>query len=67
MGEALRWCVLWECLPTLGVRSPCASRLRAPLSSQCSPSGCSTELAQELLLIVVGKQIINNVQEVAIL
>lgn len=42
------------------------SRLRTPFSPQCSPGGCFAELAQELLVIMVGKQIINNVQEVAI-
>ncbi|NXQ81864.1 ANO7 protein, partial [Nyctibius grandis] len=35
-------------------------------SEECSPGGCFVELAQELLVIMVGKQIINNVQEVAI-
>lgn len=62
-------CVLQGCLPVLGVLpSLCAGpgRLRAPLSPQCSPGGCFIELAQELLVIMVGKQIINNVQEVAI-
>lgn len=48
---------------------PLCQELRAegpPLSPQCSPGGCFIELAQELLVIMVGKQIINNVQEVAI-
>jgi anoctamin-7 len=31
---------------------------------QCAAGGCLIELAQELLVIMVGKQIINNVQEV---
>ncbi|XP_064929302.1 anoctamin-7 [Columba livia] len=35
-------------------------------NEECIPGGCFTELAQELLVIMVGKQIINNVQEVAI-
>ncbi|XP_054691645.1 anoctamin-7 isoform X1 [Grus americana] len=35
-------------------------------NEECSPGGCFIELAQELLVIMVGKQIINNVQEVAI-
>ncbi|KAM6198642.1 LOW QUALITY PROTEIN: anoctamin-7 [Sarcoramphus papa] len=35
-------------------------------NEECSPGGCFIELAQELLIIMVGKQIINNVQEVAI-
>lgn len=62
-------CVLQGCLPVLRVLpSLCAgpSRLRAPFSLQCSPGGCFTELVQKLLVIMVGKQIINNVQEVAI-
>ncbi|KAL9845256.1 anoctamin-7 [Geothlypis trichas] len=47
-------------------------RLRAaqrdvPLSPQGRPRGCPTELAQELLPIMVGKQISTSVQEVAIL
>ncbi|XP_029373757.1 anoctamin-7 isoform X2 [Echeneis naucrates] len=29
----------------------------------CGPGGCLIELAQELLVIMVGKQLINNVQE----
>lgn len=62
-------CVLQGRLPVLRVLpSLCAGPggLRAPLSPQCSPGGCFIELAQELLVIMVGKQIINNVQEVAI-
>ncbi|XP_009081914.1 PREDICTED: anoctamin-7 [Acanthisitta chloris] len=35
-------------------------------NEECSPSGCFMELAQELLVIMVGKQIINNMQEAAI-
>ncbi|NXS99153.1 ANO7 protein, partial [Jacana jacana] len=35
-------------------------------SEECGPGGCFIELAQELLVIMVGKQLINNVQEVAI-
>ncbi|XP_068810871.1 anoctamin-7 isoform X9 [Struthio camelus] len=35
-------------------------------NEECSPGGCLIELAQELLVIMVGKQIINNVQEVVI-
>lgn len=31
---------------------------------QCAAGGCLIELAQELLVIMVGKQIINNVQEI---
>ncbi len=30
---------------------------------QCGASGCLTELAQELLVIMVGKQVISNIQE----
>ncbi|XP_078266060.1 anoctamin-7-like [Rhinoraja longicauda] len=29
----------------------------------CGPGGCLIELAQELLIIMVGKQLINNIQE----
>ncbi|NXA52392.1 ANO7 protein, partial [Nothocercus julius] len=35
-------------------------------NEECSPGGCLIELAQELLIIMVGKQIINNTQEVVI-
>ncbi|NXQ94870.1 ANO7 protein, partial [Sagittarius serpentarius] len=35
-------------------------------NEECSPGGCFIELAQELLVIMVGKQLINNVQELAI-
>ncbi|NXA41326.1 ANO7 protein, partial [Eudromia elegans] len=35
-------------------------------NEECSPGGCLIELAQELLIIMVGKQIINNTQEVLI-
>lgn len=31
--------------------------------SQCGAGGCLIELAQELLVIMVGKQLINNIQE----
>lgn len=30
---------------------------------QCGAGGCLIELAQELLVIMVGKQLINNIQE----
>lgn len=33
---------------------------------QCAAGGCLIELAQELLIIMVGKQVINNVQEVLV-
>ncbi|KAM9274843.1 LOW QUALITY PROTEIN: anoctamin-7 [Cariama cristata] len=64
-----RRCTLPGHLPVFGVlRAPCArpGRLRVPLTLRCSPGGCFIELAQELPVIMVGKQIINNVQEVAI-
>ncbi|XP_008307804.1 anoctamin-7 [Cynoglossus semilaevis] len=32
-------------------------------NEDCAEGGCLTELAQELLVIMVGKQLINNVQE----
>ncbi|KAL7990820.1 hypothetical protein Chor_014250 [Crotalus horridus] len=32
----------------------------------CAPGGCLIELAQELLVIMVGKQVINNIQEILI-
>ncbi|XP_069474206.1 anoctamin-7 isoform X2 [Ambystoma mexicanum] len=32
-------------------------------NEECSPGGCLIELAQELLVIMVGKQVINNIQE----
>ncbi|XP_071805563.1 anoctamin-7-like isoform X2 [Asterias amurensis] len=35
-------------------------------NEECSNGGCLVELAQQLLVIMVGKQIINNCQEVAI-
>lgn len=33
------------------------------LCLQCGPGGCLIELAQQLFIIMVGKQLINNVQE----
>lgn len=30
---------------------------------QCGPGGCLIELAEQLFIIMVGKQIINNIQE----
>ena len=33
---------------------------------QCSNGGCLIELAQQLAVIMVGKQIINNAQEILI-
>ncbi|XP_015674147.2 anoctamin-7 [Protobothrops mucrosquamatus] len=35
-------------------------------NEDCAPGGCLIELAQELLVIMVGKQIINNIQEILI-
>lgn len=35
-------------------------------NEECAAGGCLIELAQELLVIMVGKQIINNVQEVLV-
>ncbi|ETE73202.1 Anoctamin-7, partial [Ophiophagus hannah] len=35
-------------------------------NEDCAPGGCLIELAQELLVIMMGKQIINNIQEVLI-
>ncbi|KAM6178481.1 anoctamin-7 [Rhynchocyon petersi] len=35
-------------------------------NEECAAGGCLIELAQELLVIMVGKQIINNVQEILI-
>lgn len=33
---------------------------------QCGPGGCLIELAQQLFIIMVGKQIIGNIQEFVI-
>lgn len=30
---------------------------------QCGPGGCLIELAQQLFIIMVGKQMVSNVQE----
>ncbi|XP_053164979.1 anoctamin-7 [Hemicordylus capensis] len=35
-------------------------------NEECGPGGCLIELAQELLIIMVGKQIFNNIQELLI-
>uniref|UniRef100_A0A671Q0I1 Anoctamin n=1 Tax=Sinocyclocheilus anshuiensis TaxID=1608454 RepID=A0A671Q0I1_9TELE len=35
-------------------------------SNQCGPGGCLIELAEQLCIIMVGKQLINNVQEFVI-
>ncbi|XP_066477596.1 anoctamin-7 [Tiliqua scincoides] len=35
-------------------------------NEDCGPGGCLIELAQEMLIIMVGKQIINNIQELLI-
>ncbi|XP_062988335.1 anoctamin-7 [Elgaria multicarinata webbii] len=35
-------------------------------NEDCGPGGCLIELAQELLIIMVGKQVINNIQEILI-
>jgi anoctamin-7 len=34
------------------------------VSVQCSAGGCLIELAQQLAVIMIGKQIINNAQEI---
>ncbi|EDO49855.1 predicted protein, partial [Nematostella vectensis] len=41
-------------------------RLFGLRQEECSPGGCLMELAQQLVIIMVGKQMINNVQEIAI-
>ncbi|KAL9970224.1 hypothetical protein ACROYT_G022562 [Oculina patagonica] len=35
-------------------------------AEQCSPGGCLMELAQQLAVIMIGKQVIGNVQEVLV-
>lgn len=35
-------------------------------SEECSPGGCLMELAQQLAIIMIGKQVIGNVQEVLV-
>ncbi|XP_040494001.1 anoctamin-7 [Ursus maritimus] len=35
-------------------------------NEECAAGGCLIELAQELLVIMVGKQVINNVQEILV-
>nr|XP_019567227.1 PREDICTED: anoctamin-7 [Rhinolophus sinicus] len=35
-------------------------------NEECAAGGCLVELAQELLVIMVGKQVINNVQEILV-
>uniref|UniRef100_A0A8C0R7I4 Anoctamin n=1 Tax=Canis lupus dingo TaxID=286419 RepID=A0A8C0R7I4_CANLU len=35
-------------------------------NEECAAGGCLVELAQELLVIMVGKQVVNNVQEVLV-
>ncbi|CAL8354118.1 unnamed protein product [Lota lota] len=39
------------------------NRLFGIRNEDCGPGGCLIELAQELLVIMVGKQLINNIQE----
>jgi hypothetical protein len=34
------------------------------LNEQCDPSGCMTELGIQLAIIMVGKQVLNNFQEI---
>jgi hypothetical protein len=36
------------------------------VSVQCSAGGCLIELAQQLAVIMIGKQIINNAQEILV-
>ena len=35
-------------------------------NEECNTGGCLLELAQQLIVIMIGKQIINNCQEVAV-
>jgi anoctamin-7 len=42
------------------------SRLMGLRQEECAPGGCLMELAQQLVIIMIGKQLINNVQEVMI-
>ncbi|KAK2550527.1 Anoctamin-7 [Acropora cervicornis] len=41
-------------------------RLFGLRQEECAPSGCLMELAQQLVIIMIGKQTINNVQEIVI-
>lgn len=57
-------------IPSFKTSSDCLSAVSCtclctfPL--QCGPGGCLIELAQQLFIIMVGKQFINNVQEFVI-
>ncbi|XP_028393643.1 anoctamin-7-like isoform X1 [Dendronephthya gigantea] len=42
------------------------NRLMGLRQEECAPGGCLMELAQQLVIIMIGKQLINNVQEVMI-
>ena len=35
-------------------------------SAQCSAGGCLIELAQQLGVIMIGKQVVNNAQEILV-
>lgn len=65
------WCVLgipcpcWECLAHAGGLIPVWQQAEGRAVPAGQPSGCSMGLAQELLVTMVGKQLISNVQEVA--
>jgi hypothetical protein len=34
------------------------------LQEQCNPSGCMAELFTQLSIIMIGKQVLNNLQEI---
>ncbi|XP_065061399.1 anoctamin-7-like isoform X1 [Rhopilema esculentum] len=42
------------------------NKLMGLRQEECGPGGCLIELAQQLVIIMVGKQMIGNIQEVAI-
>ncbi|XP_068699332.1 anoctamin-7-like [Montipora foliosa] len=42
------------------------SRIFGLRTEQCSPGGCLMELAQQLAVIMIGKQMIGNIQEVLV-
>lgn len=57
-------------IPPFKTSSECLSAVSCPclctFPLQCGPGGCLIELAQQLFIIMVGKQFINNVQEFVI-
>ena len=55
---------IWELITNIGGKMCPLSCIKIVFWFQCSNGGCLIELAQQLAVIMIGKQMINNAQEI---